>query len=293
LTWQHGLEAQITLPEGTIGRVAIKLDQQRFEIQHIPHAAGASQAPIHIPFRPGPFSWQDYDYDTWMQGERRYQWILWQAMRFAHRDVGELPTGDPNVKIEVLDYLASSALEPVPPLDVGILWRNKTITTATEVGETREVPRNWEQVQLDLRQQRRTIHGLPDVRGVARTMSQNELVTYSLAMSQAELTAFQMSRPKGGDHIGTWGEIVLYYNGNHYSLSVDQLRELSRNEGLPVGTSGLEIVNSDRFPLVFEERVPRIRFAVFMPSGEMETMVLLPNNPEMTLQAQRLGIFGS
>jgi len=292
LTWQYGEEAQITLPEGTIGRVAVKLDKQKFELRHIAHSSVESPEPDHIPFRPGPFSWQDYEWENWIKDDRRYKWILWHAMRLGHRDKGELSTGDPNVKIETLDYYANSALEPVPPLDVSILWHNKTITTETDMGETREIPRNWELVRLDMRQ-RRTVAGLSDIRGVSASMSQGEQVTYSLAMSQEELTAFRMSRPQTGTATGLWGEIILYYGGNHYSVSVDQLRELPPNGRFPVGNSGLQIVNADWFPIEFTERVPRIRFAVSTQSGEMEAMVLLPGNPEMNVQARKLGVFGS
>ena len=292
LTWKTGVEAQITLPEGTIGRIAVKLDKQKFEIKHTAHTVVNSPEPIHIPFQPGPFNWEDYAWENWIKDGRRYKWILWQAMRFAHRDVGELSTGNPNVKIEVLDYYASSALEPVPPLDVGILW-NKTVTTETDTGGTREVPRNWEQIRLDPPRQQRRVAGLSDFRGTSTTMSQGERVTYSLAMSQEELTAFQMSRPKGGDNAGLWGEIVFYYGGKHHSVNVDQLRELPRNERFAIGDSGLQIVNTERHPLQFTERIPSIRFVVFTQSGEMEPMALFPDGPEMNLQARELGVFGS
>ena len=56
LTWKYGEEAQITLPEGTIGRVAVKLDKQQFEISHIAHGVADASDPIYIPFQAGPFS---------------------------------------------------------------------------------------------------------------------------------------------------------------------------------------------------------------------------------------------
>jgi len=208
-------------------------------------------------------------------------------MRFGHRDKGELPTGDPNVKIEVLDYYANSALRPVPTLDVSVLW-NKTITTETDSGEIREVPRNWDQVRLGAPRQQRNVAGLSDIRGTSTTMSQGERVTYGMAMSQEELVAFRESRPKGGDNAGLWGEIVLYYGGKHYSVNVDRLRELPANERFPVGDSGLQIGN-----VMFRERGPIINFIVYTPSGEREGMTLFPDSPEMNVQALQFGIFGS
>ena len=286
LTWRSGEEAQITLPEGTIGQVAVKLDKQKFEIRQIAHVFADAPEPTHIPFRPGPFSWQDYEWDNWIKDGRRYKWILWHAMRFGHRDQGELLSGSPHVKIEVLDYYASSVLEPVPPFDVNILW-NKTVSTVTDVGDTREVPRNWEHVRLETRQ-RRAVSGLSDIRGVSATMSQGERVTYSLAISQEELTAFQKSRPQAGDSAGLWGEIVLYYGGNHYSVNVDQLLELEGNNRFTVDDSGLQIGN-----VMFRDRGPLINFSVFTQSGEHEAMTLFPDNPELNVQARKLGIFGS
>ena len=288
LTWWSGEEAQITLPEGTIGRVAVKLDKQKFEIRHVAHAFVNTSEPAHVPFRPGPFSWQDYEWDNWIKDERRYKWILWHAMRlFGHRDRGELKTGNPNVKIEVLDYYANSALESVPPFDVDILWKNKTVSSFTDMGDTREVPRNWERVRLDARQ-RRVVAGLSDIRGVSETMSQGERVTYSLATSQEELTAFQQSRPKGGEHAGLWGEIVLFYGGNHYSVNVDPLLELTENRRFTVEGSDLQIGN-----VVFRDRGPLIHFAIFTQSGERDEMTLFPDNLEMNRQARKLGVFGS
>ena len=286
LTWQYGEEAQITLPEGTIGRVAMKLDKQKFEVKHITHTAGAPIEPIHLSFRPGPFSWQDYEWNNWIKDGRGFKTILWYAMHLGYRDKGELSIGDPNVKIEVLDYYANSALRPVPTLDVSVLW-NKTMTTETDSGETREAPRNWDQVRLGAPRQQRNA-GLSDIQGTSTTMSQGERVTYGMAMSQEELVAFRMSRPKGGDNAGLWGEIVLYYGGKHYSVNVDRLRELPANERFPVGDSGLQIGN-----VRFSDRGPLIHFTVYTQSGEREAMTLLPDNPEMNVQARKLGIFGS
>jgi len=283
-TFRHGKEAQMTLPEGTIGCVAVKPERQQFELKHVVHSFADAPRPLHVPFRPGPFSWKDYQYDNWIKNDKRYKTILRHAMRFGHRDIGELSSGDPNVKIEVLDYYANSALEPVPAFDVNILWK-KSVQTVSELGEVKETSRNWEPLRLELRQ---SVAGLYDVRGSSATMSQRERVTYNLAVSQEELTAFQKSRPKGGNNAGLWGEIVLYYGGNHYSVNVDQLLDLADNHRLSVEGSGLQVGN-----VRFRDRGPLINFTVFTQSGEKEEMTLLPDNPELNVQARRLGIFGS
>ena len=284
LTFQFGEEAQMTLPEGTIGCVAIKPEQQQFELQYVPHSLTGDAKPLHLPFRPGPFSWQDYQWENWVKNSKGFKTILWHAMRFGKRDIGELPSGDSSIKIEVLDYLAHSALEPVPPFDVSILWQ-KTVQIVSELGEVREVPRNWESLRLELRQ---AVAGFHDVRGSSAMMSQGERVSYTLATSQEELTAFRMSRPKGGEHAGLWGELVLYYGGTHYSVNVGQLLELTGNNRLTVKGSGLEIGN-----VIFRDRGPIISFSVFTQNGKKDAMTLFPDNPELNMHARELGIFGS
>ena len=281
LTYQFGEEAQITLPEGTIGCVAIKPERQQFELTYVPHfPAGNSQS---IPFRPGPFSWQDYQYDHWIKNDKRYKSILWHAMRFGNRNMGELPSGDPNVKIEVLDYYANSKLEPVPPFHVSVLWK-KNVQTISELGEVKEAPRNWESLLLELWS---AAPGLRDVHGSSTTMSQGERVTYTLAGSPEEIAVFQ-SLPRGGIDAGLWGEIVLYYGGTHYSVNVDQLLTLTDNQRWTVEGSGLQIGN-----VTFRDRGPIISFSVFTQSGEREAMTLFPDNPELNVHARRLGVFGS
>jgi len=286
LTWKGGEEAQITLAEGTIGKVAVKPERQQLEFKYVGLSEGGVPEPHAFPLETGPFSWQDYQYENWIRDDRRYKTLLWFAMQSGHRDVGVLSIDDPNLRVEVLDYYAHSALEPVPPFDASVLWKNKTVQIETEVGDIREVPRNWEQVRLDLRQ-RHGMPGMSDVRGVSERMSQGERVSYSLAHTQDELTAFQKCRPKGGDNTGLWGEITLYFRGNIYSVNVDQLLQLGDNR-FSVGDSGLQIGD-----VRFNSRGPIIRFSLFSQSGEKEAMVLMPDNPELNVQAQRLGVFGS
>jgi hypothetical protein len=291
LTLGYGEEAQITLPEGTIGRVAVKPERLQFEFKYIVHSLEDTPKTLNVPFYPGPFSWQDYQFNNWIKDEKRYKTILWYAMQFGRRDIGALPSGDPNVKIEVLDYHARSSLEPVPSFDVSILWTKKTVRKETELGEVKETPRNWDKVSLNFapRQLPSLVSRVPDFYGISATATnQKEPITYRMAISTEELTAFQKSRPKGGTKAGLWGEIVLYYGGEHYHVNVDLLRNLPENQRFSVEDSDLQIGN-----VWFYDRVPVIMFDIFTPSGEKEAMQLLPGNPEWNAQARRLGVFGS
>ena len=294
LTWKYGEEAQITLPEGTIGNVAMKPAQQQFEFNHIDHSGESVM--VHVPFRPGPFSWRDYQYENWIQDSRRYKTLLWYAMRFVPRNTGENAVpGVDSARFEVIDYLAQSVVEPVPPFEMNILWPNKTVRTVTELGEVREVSRHWEPVRLDLRQ-RQAAPGLADVHGVSATMSGGERISYNLATNQEELNAFTGSRPMfalpdtaeiRNNSASLWGEIILYYDGKHYSVSVDELLELAANGRYRIEDSGLTIHD-----VRFRDRGPIIHFSV-STSSEMEAMTLFPDNPELNVQARRLGVFGS
>ena len=283
MTWQRGEEAQITLAEGTVGNAAVKPEQKQLEFKYVLHSPADAPEPVRVPVSLGPFSWRDYQYENWIKDDKRYKTFLWYAMKFISRTTKFSCDG---ITVDILDYHANSTLEPVPPFDVSVLW-NKTVQTISELGETKEAPRNWEQVRLDLRQ-RHGVSELTDVRGVNGMMSQGERISYCLAASQEELTAFQKSRPKGGNNAGLWGEIVLYYSGSHYSVNVDQLIAFTDNSRFEVEGSGLQIG-----AVRFSERGPIIRFTVFTQNGKHATMALMPDNPELNVQAREQGIFGS
>ena len=282
MTWQCGEEAQIKLAEGAVGNVAIKPEQKQLEFKHIIHSRADVPKPVCVPLSLGPFSWRDYQYENWIKDGKRYKTLLWYAMKFVDRTTKF--SGD-GIEIEILDYYANSTLEPVPPLGVSVLW--KTVQTDNGIGETKPPVRNWEPIHLDLRQ-RLGVSELSDVRGVSGAMSQGERISYRLAMSPEELTAFQKSCPKGGNNSGFWGEIVLYYSGSHYSVNVDQLIALTEDSRLTVEDSGLWIGN-----VQFNERGPIIRFTVFTQNGDSAGMTLMPDNPELNVQARKLGVFGS
>ncbi|MDR3182064.1 MAG: cytochrome c biogenesis protein ResB [Planctomycetaceae bacterium] len=284
-TWHYGEEAQITLPEGSVGRMATKTDQQQLQFSYIEHQFADTPQPVQVPFFPGPFNWQDYEYENWFRNEPKFKTSLWYALQLARRDQGKIPLVGKNVKVEVLDYLANSALESVPPLELNILWK-QMVKTKTEFGEETEVPRNWEPVRLEMRQQ---VPGMSSMQGASAAMSKDERVSFFAAASQDELTAFQAGLPKGGKFSGFWGELVFCYGGKNYSLNVDSLVTLpSGNERVPLGGSGLEIGE-----IRFRERGPIINFAVFAPGGTKESMTLFPDNPEMNVQARKTGVFAS
>ncbi|MDR3234170.1 MAG: hypothetical protein LBT46_11000 [Planctomycetaceae bacterium] len=280
-TWQNGEQAQITLPEGSVSRLATKIDRQQLHFSYIEHQFADTPEPHQVPFLPGPFNWRDYEYENWFRNDTKYKTSLWYALQLAPRNQGKILVADKNVKVEVLDYLANSELEAVPPLELNILWK-QTVKTQTELGEEKETPRNWESVRLEMQQR------LLDVRGAGVSMSQGERVSFFTALSQEELTAFQTGLPKGGAFSGFWGELVFYYGGKIYSLNADILVKLSGNERAALAESGLEIGE-----VRFRERGPIINLAVFAPGGTKETLTLFPDNPEMNVQARKLGVFGS
>ena len=280
LTWQYGEEAQITLPEGTVGMVAVKPASPQFMLQYINHSDADASEMVHIPFLSGPFSWRDYQYDHWKQKSNRYKLPLWYAMQTtlpflaaSHSvSLGRGEDASANVEIEVLDYLAHSAVEPVPPLDLRIRWNDQ-----------------WESVRLDLQPQQ-VMSGLTDSRGVNVTMPHGQRITYNLALSQKELTAFR--QPQTSLYLlpssGLWGEVVLFHNGKHYSIDVEDLKSLEDGQYYTVPDSALTISN-----VRFRDRGPIIHFVAMTQTGDREAITLFPDNPELNVQARRLGIFGT
>ncbi|MDR0520767.1 MAG: cytochrome c biogenesis protein ResB [Planctomycetaceae bacterium] len=308
-TWNGGEEAQITLPEGTIGNTASRPEQQQITFELTDHTAAQPSADTpkiqRIPFRPGPFSWDDYQYDHWIKNSKPYQTTLWYAMQTARRDHGQIPTGDPSVQLEVLDYYADSLLEPAPPLELNIRRKGSGFSgKQTSAGE-------WESVRLE---QKQPVHGF-DVRGASATMSQGERVSYSTALCKEELIAFLTAgslhygagQSVGHSHsstilgsgaeittdlpdrtAGPYGTVILHRNNFRMPIDAGTLIALAAGQRVPLKEFGLEIGN-----VQFKERGPILHFTLYTKGGEQESMTLFPDNPEMNVHARRLGVFGS
>ncbi|MDR0704938.1 MAG: hypothetical protein LBF88_08110 [Planctomycetaceae bacterium] len=289
LTWNGGEIAQITLPEGTVGTKAMKPDRQHFTIQPLSpissQYSSAKRDSLKIPFKPGPFSWSDYDYSNWNQQNRKYRTSLGFAMQWGRRDKGELQTSLKDVKIEVLNYLASSATEPVPPLELSILWK-KNIQTTNDFGEVKEIPRNWERIRLEIKPQE--YFGRMEIRGAQTETIGGERINYRTAISMQEVEAFQKSLPDQNTNTGSRGQVVLYYNGKNYYIDVDRLlRETENNQRFRLDGMPFEL---DK--IQFNPRGPIIAFTLVTGNSEIDRMTLFPDNPEMNVQAQRAGVFG-
>ncbi len=126
VTWRCGLEAQITLAEGHAGNKAIQMDRQHFAVTCFSHDGVETQSTFQVPFTPGPFNWEDFGQNkvaSVSDQTGKYRTSLGLAMRWGRRDQGPLKTQRPDIQIEVLDYLAASTVETVPPLELSVRWK--------------------------------------------------------------------------------------------------------------------------------------------------------------------------
>lgn len=291
LTWTGGEEAQITLPEGAADKTAVKTDRRHFELENVsfgstePFPAGN----VRIAFEPGPFSWQTYSRENWLRDHGgKYRDTLWLAMQWGHRDRGALrsPVDLKNVRFEVLDFLAGSATEPVPPLELSVLWK-KTVQTTTELGDVREHPRSWERVKLDIRPQEHIGH--VEIRGTQVEMSGGERVCFYVTTSMTEVEAFRQGVPDTTSDFGLWGRIILYAGGKSHDVDVDRLlRDTEGGKRVPLPGTAFQIGD-----VRFRARGPIILFTLYAPDGTRESLTLDPDRPELDVQARVFGVFGS
>lgn len=287
MTWQYGLEARISLPEGTAGKMATQQARQHFTVRSIPHFGTDSSETQVIPFEPGPFNWEDYDPEKWnQQRDRRYRSTLGLAMKWGHRDLGILAAPSQDVQIKVLDYYAGSTVERVPPMELNVLWK-KTMKTKNELGDVKETPRNWERVRLDIQPQDH-FRGM-EIRGTRGEMLGGERVTYCCALSMAEVEAFLNSRPDWSANFGDTGQAVLRYEEKNHFIDVDRLlRETGEGKRVTIPDTPFQIGN-----VRFRSQGLILSFSLYTTDGMENVMTLFADNPEMSVQCQEFGVFGT
>jgi len=291
-TWSHGEEALLTIHEGAAGKYAVKLDRRIFELRTISYMGsndvGNPKNSVRVPFEPGPFNWEDYVHKNWFHsGSRKFRESLWLAMQWGHRDTGRLtlPAGS-DIQVEVLDYYASSTTQPVPPMELSVLWK-QPIRTVNELGDVKETPRTWESVKLDIRQLDHP--GRFESRGVRMETAGGERINFFSTNMQAEVEAFRAGDPNPSLKTGVWGQLILHHAKKNHYFDVDRLIDATQeNNRVPLGDSGFSIGE-----VRLQPRGPVVRLAVYSPNGEKENVALFADLPDWNVHARQFGIWGT
>ena len=297
ISWLGGEEAQLTLPEGTAGRYAIDTSGQHFELSAYSDSTPASSGKTNVSFRPGPFNWEDYTDKWFSQEDRGWRQSLWFGMRMAKRDTGVLSlpasaSSDFNdLKLKVLDFYASSDTQPVPPLELSLLWK-KPIRTRSEEGHFLETARIWESVSLHIKPESTSGMmelGMSELRGARAETAGNERILHYISDSMGEVAAFLTSKPKPDAAFGIYGQLVFFHNGNNYYVNVDDLLAAAQEKKpFPMEGTKFHLTN-----VRFRPRMPLLSLDVVHSDGTQAAMTLVADAPDINVHANIFGLFGT
>ncbi len=242
---------------------------------------GGSPTVLFVPFRAGPFNWDDY------AGLFPFPW------RLARRDRGVLYDRD-GIKLEVLDYYADSKQIAAPRIEL------KVDTASGSLHEPGFPSDRWTPVVLMIKPSigpHAAVHRF----GMAnrRTLPDGLRIVFWTAGSRQETEAFLDSAPTGdspdfsaaqkglspSENIGQYGRIVLHAGGEKFEFSVDRLREQPRRV---LGESGLEL----EF-ISFEPRFTAVRLTIHRKDGSQRPMVLIADLPDFNRQNPDDGVYGT
>ncbi len=219
--------------------------------------AGDSEV-IEIPFRAGPFNWQQY------HTLGVFPW------RLARRDRGLLYDRD-GIRLEVLDYYADCRWEPAPPLVLQVRLADgasRQLRLSIARGNDPHSPGRG--------------MGL----GAREELPGGQRVVFTVAEDTAEVEAFRRCVPSSPLPPG--GQVVLFRHGELYRLN---LAELQSGRRVPLGQTGLELALREFHPRylgavfrVFDRNAPS-------PSSP-ERMILFADMVEFNRPDRRHGLYG-
>ncbi len=178
---------------------------------------------LAIPFRSGPFNWENYRREVWFdETPRSFRSLLWPLMQLASRDSGVIysatkaknPNLQADIRIEVLDYLSNSRKAPAGPLELAVQWG--TNKAEAESGKA-------EQCQLFLTPQVGSYQGsfLELGIGAFHAFENGEQITFRVAESEAEVNAFLDSDP--GEIVAPLGTLVVHLFGKKHVVPIEEL----------------------------------------------------------------------
>jgi hypothetical protein len=263
LSQRGGIDAQIPLLEGEKGGKAFE-DSLHFALLERPAGGGEGRSLGPIPFRSGPFNWNEYGGSAPVR-RSAFPWKL------SPRDTGVL-YDEGGVKLEVLDFYADStaALAPSVRLRIG----SDDFEGGKSGGVWMPVDLSWQPDPLRGAQMRH--------RG---TVGGGTVVFWKLA-SQTEAEAFLTATPDPALGYGTRGQLVLYADGKPHRFLVDDL----------VGQPRSRIEGTEWFVelIDFNDQLAAARLRLRRGAeGADEELVILADLPEVSIQGRSSGVQGT
>lgn len=275
-----GIDAQIPLLEGDRGRKAYE-DSHSFHLRVSPpgdnKAAFTTIGPI--PFRSGPFNWNEYTRlmsrsnesaagSASGGGPRRsiFPWNL------APRDEGLL-FDENGIRLEVLDFYADSTVVLAPSVRLEIGSDSFAPPGGQQQGMWTPVELTHDPNPLASRSRRH------------RTRVGGGEVVFWKVRSKAEREAFLKGIPDPELGFGKQGQLVLVADGVVERVLVDEA----------IATGPKRIEGTDvRYELVdFQPKLSAVRLRVGRgEASPEEEMVLVAEMPEVSVQARTAGVYG-
>ncbi len=258
-----GIESRLHLYEGNSEYRALN-DTLYLKLAVLPGESAPSggadesepRSVVEIPFRGGPFNWEDYD---------RLPYLPWHV---ARRDRGTVYHRD-GIRLEVLDYYAHSREIEVPRVRLAAV-------PGTRIGKSLGDGALGESVELIVRPTR-------DPHGPGRReLAGGQRMVFWMAEDQAETDAFLDSAPEG--ELGPNGQVVLHAAGQKFCLPVHELQEQRRQ---PLGDTGLEVELVQFIPQLLA-----VQLEVYRGDEAAQRLLLLADFPELNRYDRRNGVYG-
>lgn len=274
ITRMYGIDAQLGVVEGRENHLAFE-QSKVIRLAIASHEktgasrgdtesdAGETETIVDIPFRCGPFNWDDY---------LEMAFFPW---RLIPLDRGVLYDRD-GIKVEAADYYSDSTEQPIPRLVLDV--REQSAETWELSGEGRT------EVVLDVRWPRDSgmEHRLFGI-GSRQQLPTGQRIVFWMTGSPAEADAFLRSAPSG--ELGKKGQIVLSSGGKTTIVPLDGLAEGAK----------IPIEGADLFAefVGWDPKMLAVELAVHSQKPRVERMLLFADFPELNRQDYVNGVFGT
>lgn len=280
-----GVDAQMTIFEGTDNHVAVK-DTQQIEVAvHRGSQTTADDVELlpPIPFHGGPFNWDKFDQQSWLPatehlardvGSNKLFWFPWSL---ARRDQGVLYDRD-GVRIEALDYYADSQEVVFPRVSLRLSLPRRTI-----VGPDGKPKReDYRYMPVDVQVWDEWPGTTQRAFGARPPLGGGGMITFGMTRVAAEAEHFLDSAPQGP--LGQMGRVVLHAAGQKFDLALD---DIIHADSTPLGETGLSLRVAN-----YDPQFPRVTLDIRGPE-KSASMILYADVPEFNVPDDEHGVYGS